>query len=115
MQGENLHITTDFEEWKTASLKQQPKVEPDKLIYPDEIKDMVAGYMLHAVGSANGTMLMTTEYHTPTVQDAFAYITNMSADFDVYVYQILWRHAQVDGYTINSIIIKFSTTDKHNE
>lgn len=114
MLNENLHVTRDFEEWKSAILIKQAEIEPDKLIFPEEIKDSVTGYMLQAVGSANGAMLMVAEKNSDTLQQAVEYLRNMNDQFDVYLHQMTWRHITVDGYTINSIIVKFSTTDKQN-
>lgn len=119
MKEQNMYVTTDFETWKSSLLQSEIKnpalIATDKLIFPDDIKQVAAGYMLAPVGCANGCLLTSMTHSGNSIQECVEYLKSLSSDFDVYVHQILWRHVQVDGYTLNSIMVRFATTGKTHE
>jgi hypothetical protein len=112
---ENPFMTTDYIQWRDSILRRQSQVEPDKLIFPEELKDIVSGYMTQPIATIDGATVAAVSRSGESFQEALDYLREQSKKFDVYIYQILWRHMTVDGYTINSIIVRFATTDKTNE
>lgn len=108
-------ITTDFDEWRSEIIKQYKHDLPDKLIFPVEVKDFSTGYMQYPIGAVGDRVMTAVEYSSPSLSDSFQYFKNMALTQNVFMYQVLWRHAQVDNYIINTYIFRFSTLPKDSE
>lgn len=112
MKQKNDFITTDFDEWRIITSNQYKHDLPDKIIFPEELKEHSSGYMLSPVGNIDGKVLMVVSLSTDSIKTGFDHIKNLSKDYDVLIYQLLWRHIKVDDYVLNSYIFKLSTIEK---
>ncbi len=105
-------LVNDFIEWKKIITKQYDENLPDKLIFPEEVKEFASGYMIYPIGNIEDKSLIATSMTTDSLENGVEYFKKLSEEYKVFPYQVLWRHIKVSDYTINSYIFLFSTTDK---
>ena len=105
-------FTTNFDDWQREVTRSYPANQPDKLIFPPEVQEYASGYITYPVVKVNDSVRMVVAYETSSMKDGFNYFKNLSREFDVFPYQVLWRHIQVDGYTLNSYIFSFISIEK---
>lgn len=108
----NNALTTDFDAWQSVITKQYNSSLPDKLIFPPEVKEYAKAYMTYPIIRVEDQVLMAVTYESNSMKTAFEYFKDMSNKYDIFPYQVLWRHIQVDSYTLNSYIFKFATMEK---
>ena len=105
-------FTNSFAEWQREITRTYPANQPDKIIFPPEVQEYASGYITYPVINVNGSVRMVVSYETSSMKDGFEYFKNLSKEFSVFPYQVLWRHIQVDDYTLNSYIFSFITMEK---
>lgn len=105
-------LVNDFTEWQKITTRQYDINLPDTLIFPEEVKEFASGYMIYPIGNIDDKSVVATTLTINSLKNGFEYFKNLSKEYNVFLYQVRWRHIQVSDYTINSYIFIFSTTSK---
>lgn len=108
-----VNVTFDFETWKKYVSLQQDLTPIDKLVFPNEILTVPnLMFMTTPVGYDRGVMITAVSAKTKSFDEIVKELTELSTQYQVYLYQIAWQYLQVDGYTIDEFIVRYATGEK---